>query len=131
LIFGFLSFIFFVLGSMFGYLVIVPIGMKFLIGFGSRFLIPMISVGKYVSFAMSLSFAFGLVFQLPIIVLFLTRIGIITPRILREKRKYAIVIIFIIGAIFTPPDVITQCLMAIPLIVLYELSILFSRILRR
>ena len=131
LIFGFFSFVFFLLGSVFGYLVIVPIGMKFLIGFGSEFLVPMISVGKYVSFAMALSFAFGLVFQLPIVILFLTRIGIVTPAFLSERRKYAIVIIFIIAAIFTPPDVITQCLMALPLIALYELSIILSRMILR
>lgn len=131
LIFGFFSFAFFILGTIFGYLVIVPIGMKFLIGFGSEFLVPMISVGKYVSFAMALSFAFGLVFQLPVVILFLTRIGIVTPAFLSEKRKYAIVVIFIVAAIFTPPDVITQCLMALPLIALYELSIVLSRMMIR
>ncbi|MFC1508074.1 twin-arginine translocase subunit TatC [Candidatus Omnitrophota bacterium] len=131
LIFGFFSFILFLLGSIFGYLVIVPIGMRFLISFGSEFLTPMISIGKYITFLTTLCFAFGLVFQLPVAILFLTKIGIITPKLLRERRKYAVIIIFIIGAIFTPPDIVTQCLMAVPLIALYELSILLSTLVRR
>ena len=131
LIFGLFSFLFFLLGSLFGYFLIVPIGMKFLLGFASSFLYPMISMAKYISFVMMLSLAFGVVFQLPIAILFLTKIGLVTPRFLAEKRKYAIVIIFIAGALFTPPDVITQCLMAIPLVFLYELSIFLSRLVRR
>lgn len=129
--FGLFSFFFFLIGSLFGYFLIVPIGMKFLLGFTSSFLYPMISMAKYISFVMMLSLAFGAVFQLPIVILFLTKIGIVTPKFLAEKRKYAIVIIFIAGALFTPPDVITQCLMAIPLIFLYELSIFLSRLVRK
>jgi len=129
--FGIFSFMLFVLGSLLGYFIIVPVGLKFLMAFGTEYLTPMISVGKYVSFVISLSFAFGLVFQLPLVILFLARMGIVTPRFLSEKRKYAIVIIFIAAAILTPPDVITQCLMAIPLLVLYEIGILLSRIARK
>ena len=128
---GFFSFVLFVLGSFLGYFAIVPIGLKFLMTFGTEYLTPMISVGKYVSFVLSLSFAFGIVFQLPLIVLFLTRMGVVTPEFLSARRKYAIVIIFIVAAIFTPPDVVTQCLMAIPLLALYEISILLSRIIRK
>jgi sec-independent protein translocase protein TatC len=128
---GFFSFVLFVLGSFLGYFIIVPIGLKFLMTFGTEYLTPMISVGKYISFVTSLSFAFGIVFQLPLIVLFLTRMGIVTPAFLSSSRKYAVVIIFIAAAIFTPPDVVTQCLMAIPLLVLYEISILLSRLSRK
>ncbi|MDP8229700.1 MAG: twin-arginine translocase subunit TatC [Candidatus Gorgyraea atricola] len=124
----FFSFIFFVIGSYFGYFLIVPIGIKFLMSFGTVNVIPMISVGKYVSFVCMLTLVFGLVFQLPLIILLLTKTGIVKPQTLAKNRKYAILIIFIIGAILTPPDVITQCLMAIPLIVLYELSIFLSKI---
>lgn len=127
-LFGVFSFIFFLLGGFFGYFVIVPIGMKFLLGFGTDFVTPMISVGRYVSFVGTLSFAFGVVFQLPLAILFLSKVGVVTPQFLSEKRKYAIVIIFILGAILTPPDVITQCLMAVPLLVLYELSIFLSKL---
>lgn len=131
LLFSIFSFVLFVLGSCLGYFIIVPIGLKFLMAFGTEDLTPMISVGKYISFVTSLSFAFGLVFQLPLIVLFLTKIGVVTPEFLSSRRKYAIVIIFIVAAIFTPPDIVTQCLMAIPLLALYEISIFLSRIARK
>jgi len=128
LIFAPLSFILFLMGACFGYFVIVPIGMKFLLGFASDFVTPMISVGKYVSFVGTLSFAFGAVFEIPLVLLFLTKIGLVTPEFLSRKRRHAIVIIFIIAAILTPPDVITQCLMAGPLIILYEAGIIFSKL---
>lgn len=127
LIFGLFSFIFFILGVFFGYFVIVPIGIQFLLSFSRDFLTPMLSMERYISFIGSLTFVFGVIFQIPLIVLFLTKIGVVTPKFLSENRKYAVVIIFIIGAVFTPPDIITQCLMAIPLIFLYELSIILSR----
>ncbi|MFC1620817.1 twin-arginine translocase subunit TatC [Candidatus Omnitrophota bacterium] len=126
----FFSFIFFVIGSYFGYFLIVPIGIKFLMSFGTANVVPMISVGKYVSFVCMLTLVFGLVFQLPLIILLLTKTGIVKPQTLAKNRKYAILVIFIVGAILTPPDVITQCLMAIPLIALYELSIFLSKISR-
>lgn len=126
-LFSLFSFIFFLLGIFFGYFIIVPIGVKFLLGFGTDFVTPMISVGRYVSFVGMLALAFGVVFQLPIAILFLSKTGILTPQFLSTNRKYAIVIIFITAAIFTPPDIITQCLMAVPLLVLYELGIFLSR----
>lgn len=128
LLFGIFSFILFMTGSLLGYFTVVPIGLKFLMTFETDYLRPVISVGRYVSFVISLSFAFGLVFQLPLMILFFTKIGVVTPEFLSQKRKYAIVIIFILAAIFTPPDVITQCLMAIPLMLLYEIGILLSRL---
>lgn len=127
-IFGPLSFLLFVIGFTFGYLIIVPIGMKFLLGFASEALVPMITISKYISFVFNLSFAFSLVFQLPIVILFLTKIGIVTPAILKKRRKEAIVLVFIAAAVMTPPDVVTQVLMAVPLIFLYELGIIFSRV---
>ena len=77
---------------------------------------------------MKLLFAFGAVFELPVIIFFLSKMGIVTPQFLRQKRKYAILLTFALAAILTPPDVITQCMMAGPLIVLYEIGILVSRI---
>ncbi len=126
-----LSFIFFAAGSYFGYFIIVPIGIRFLLSFGTSYVIPMISVGKYVSFVCMLTLVFALTFQLPLIMLLLSKIGIVSPEALSKNRKYAILVIFIIGAILTPPDVITQCLMAIPLIALYELSIILCKLSRR
>jgi sec-independent protein translocase protein TatC len=131
LIFGPLSFIFFILGITFGYFLIVPIGIKFLLGFATDLITPMITISRYISFVGTLTFAFGVVFQLPIASLFLTKIGIVTPKFLSTKRKHAVVFIFITSAIFTPPDVITQCLMAIPLLVLYEVGVIFSKIVYR
>lgn len=128
LIFGPLSFIFFFLGSIFGYFVIVPIGMKFLLGFATDLITPMITVNNYITFIGGLVFAFGAVFELPLIILFLTKIGLVTPEFLAKKRRHAIVLIFIVAAILTPPDVITQCLMALPLLALYEIGVIFSKV---
>lgn len=127
LIFAPLSFVFFFLGISFGYFIIVPIGIKFLLGFATDFVSPMISIQRYISFVGTLTFAFGMVFQLPLIILFLTKIGIVTPQFLSRKRRFAIVLVFITAAILTPPDVITQFFMAVPLLVLYEIGIILSR----
>ncbi|MFH1783413.1 MAG: twin-arginine translocase subunit TatC [bacterium] len=130
-IFGPISLLFFILGSSFAYFVIIPIGMKFLLGFETGVVTPMITISNYVSFIVTLIFAFGIVFQLPLAMLFLTKTGLIAPGFLSKKRKHAIVLIFITAAILTPPDVITQCLMAVPLIFLYEMGIIFSKFARK
>lgn len=126
-----LSFLFFILGSALGYFVIVPIGIRFLMSFGTPYVIPMISIGSYVSFVMLLTLVFGLAFQLPLAVLLLSKIGVVTPQSLSRSRKYAILVIFIAAAIFTPPDIVTQCLLAAPLLLLYEAGILLSKLSRR
>ena len=128
LIFGPLSLIFFALGATFGYFVIVPIGIKFLLSFATDLVVPMITISRYISFLGILTLAFGIIFELPLISLFLTRLGIVTPQFLSSKRKEALVFIFILAAVLTPPDVVTQCLMALPLIILYEVGIIFSKI---
>jgi sec-independent protein translocase protein TatC len=128
---AFLSFLFFIIGSCFGYFVIVPVAVKFLLGFGKGFAVPMISVDKYVSFVTVLTFVFGLAFELPIAILLFSKAGIVTPQYLSANRRYAVVIIFIVAAIFTPPDVVSQCLLAVPLLALYELSIILTRLLSR
>jgi len=127
LMFGPVSFIFFVLGAGFGYFIIIPIGINFLLGFATDFVTPMITISKYISFVGALTFAFGAIFQLPLVSLFLTKIGVVTPAFLSSKRRHAIVFIFIAAALLTPPDAITQCLMAVPLIVLYEIGIILSK----
>lgn len=128
LIYGPVSFVFFIIGICFGYFIIVPIGVNFLLGFATNVLVPMITISNYLSFVTTLSIAFGAIFETPIIILFLTKLGVVTPAFLLKKRKHAIVIIFILSAIITPPDVITQVLMAIPLILLYELGIIFAKV---
>jgi sec-independent protein translocase protein TatC len=122
------SFLLFMLGASFGYFVIVPIGIKFLLSFASDTIRPMISISRYVSFLTVLTLAFGVIFELPLVSLFLTKLRIVTPQFLSSRRKYAVVLIFIFAAILTPPDVVTQCLMAVPLMILYEVGIIFSRL---
>ncbi|MDD5439949.1 MAG: twin-arginine translocase subunit TatC [Candidatus Omnitrophica bacterium] len=130
-IFGPLSLVLFAVGALFGYFVIVPIGIRFLLSFAGASITPMISIGKYLAFTCSLTLAFGITFELPLAILFLTKLGLVTPRFLAKKRRYAILVIFIVSAILTPPDVMSQFLMAGPLVVLYELSILLSRFVYR
>ena len=122
------STILFVGGALFGYFVVFPFGFKFFIGFSNDYVKALPSVKQYFSFSMKLLFAFGAVFELPVIIFFLSKMGIVTPQFLRQKRKYAILLTFALAAILTPPDVITQCMMAVPLIVLYEIGIIVSRI---
>lgn len=131
LIFAPLSVFFFLIGASFGYFIIVPVGIKFLLGFASDLMEPMITVSKYISFVGILSLSFGTLFELPLVSLFLTKIGLVTPGFLSSKRKQAVVLVFIVAAVLTPPDIITQCLMALPLLVIYEISIVFSRIVYR
>ena len=120
------SVISFLIGGSFAFKLVIPLAVEFFMSFQSDILTPMISVTSYFSLIVSLIFAFGILFQLPIVILFLTKIGLVTPKLLREKRKHVIVVIFIIAALLTPPDVITQTMLAIPILLLYELSILLS-----
>ncbi len=124
-----LSFILFAAGVAFAYFFILPVAMKFFLSFASDMIKPMISMSKYIAFIGMFLLSFGFAFELPLAIIFLTKIGIVTPRFLIEKRKYAIVVIFVVSAILTPsPDVVSQLLMAGPLIVLYETGIIFSKI---
>ncbi|MBW2599936.1 MAG: twin-arginine translocase subunit TatC [Deltaproteobacteria bacterium] len=117
------STIFFLGGSLFAYYVVFPFGFKFFVGFGNDVIRPMLSLREYLSFAMKLLIAFGVIFELPIFMFFLAKIGMVNSRTLRKKRKYAILLVFVVAALFTPPDVVTQGLMALPLMLLYEISI--------
>jgi sec-independent protein translocase protein TatC len=125
------STILFVGGSLFGYFIVFPFGFKFFIAFSNEYVKALPSVKQYFSFSLKLLFAFGLVFELPVIMFFLSKLGLITPEFLKKKRKYAILLTFVMAAILTPPDVITQCMMAGPLIVLYEIGILVARLARK
>ncbi len=127
LVYGFASFCAFVGGVTFAYLVVLPLGLKFLLGFASSGLEPMLSVGKFVSFVFMLLIAFGLTFELPLVALFLTKLGLLSPEFLSRRRKHAVIGIFILAALLTPPDIVTQLFMAGPLLGLYEISILLSR----
>ena len=119
---------FFALGIFFGYHVALPAGFKFLLGYASDFIKPMPNMKEYLSFSIKFLLVFGLVFEFPVVLLLLTRIGVIDAKTLARQRKYAILLIFIFAAMVTPPDVISQVMMALPLIGLYELSILLARL---
>ncbi len=121
----------FVGGALFGYFVVFPFGFKFFMGFANEYVKALPSVKQYFSFSIKLLFAFGIIFELPVVIFFLTKIGVVTPEFLAKKRKYAILLAFIFGAILTPPDVVTQVMMAGPLILLYEIGILVSRLARK
>ncbi len=117
----------FLVGAAFSYYVVIPFGYDFLINFGSQLFTALPSIGEYVSFFTKLLIAFGIAFELPVITFFLAKIGLVSDRALIGFFRYAIIFIFIFSALLTPPDVITQFLMAGPLILLYGLSILIAR----
>ncbi len=117
------STIFFITGVSFGYFVVFPFGFKFFISFQNDYIKALPTLKQYLGFSMKLLFAFGVVFEMPVIMYFLAKIKVINSKLLTKNRKYTILLIFIAAAILTPPDVFTQILMACPLIILYEISI--------
>ena len=122
--------ILFLLGGMLVYYLIMPLAIKFFLSFESAGLntaLPIqleAKVNEYLSLVMKLIFAFGLSFQLPVVLSLLARIGVVDSQFLKERRKYVVVIIFAAAAVLTPPDPVTQIGLAIPLLLLYELSII-------
>jgi sec-independent protein translocase protein TatC len=111
-------------GAAFGYLVVFPPAFRFLVGYSNEFLTSMPAVSEYFSLALRLLIAFGAIFEMPILMVFLAKIGVVNVSFLNRNRKYAILINFIIAAILTPtPDVVNQFMMGIPLLVLYEISL--------
>lgn len=118
----------FILGVMFGYFIIAPLAVNF---FGSytvsEQVINQINLNSYISVVNSVTLASGIVFELPVLIYLLSKLGIITPGFLRKNRKYSIIIILILAAIITPPDIFSQILVSLPLIALYEVGIGISR----
>ncbi len=123
-----ISSFFFIGGALFGYFIVFPYGFQFLLGFATETLRPFPSMKEYLSFSAKLLLAFGFVFELPIVITFLARIGLVTVDFLKKNRKYAVLIFFVGSAILTPPDVVTQVMMSIPLMILYEISIVGARV---
>lgn len=121
----------FLAGGAFGYFLLLPIALRFLLGFSGPDLEPMLAVAPYIGFVIMLILPLGLIFQMPVVAVFLARIGVIDPRSLAARRKYAILIIFIVSAVLTPPDVFSQLLMAAPLLLLFEISLLVARLATR
>lgn len=118
----------FIIGGVFAYFVIIPYALNFFLGLAPPSVSNNIALDFYFGFVIRLILVFGLVFELPILALLLTKIGLLTPAFLRKYRRHAIVIIFIVAAILTPPDPVTQTLLAVPLLVLFEISIWISYI---
>lgn len=117
----------FLLGVSFGYYVITPLSMNFLGNYSvSEAVVNEFDLGSYIELIIMSVLSCGIVFELPIVVYFFTRIGLVTPDILRKFRKYALVVILLVSAIITPPDISSQILVSIPILILYEISILIS-----
>ncbi|HCD39131.1 MAG TPA: twin-arginine translocase subunit TatC, partial [Candidatus Omnitrophica bacterium] len=126
--FIFWAFFAFLCGCAFGYLLLVPFSLKFLIGLAGKELTPVIALNKYIGFVLALIAGCGIAFELPVVVWLLARLGIVNSAFLRKKRRYAIAIIFIAAAVITPTtDPVNMTLMALPMLVLYELSIWIAR----
>ncbi len=118
----------FIVGVLFAYYMVMPLGFLFLIEFGSLLYTPLINIEDYVGFFTKIMIGFGIAFEMPVIAFLLGALGLITDRTLIDMFKYAIVFIFVLAAILTPPDILSQLLMAIPLIVLYGISILILKV---
>ncbi len=118
----------FLAGIAFGYFVLVPTALKFFAAFGTQNIDLNIAADRYISFILSLIAGAGLVFELPMITYFLSKLGFLTPAFMRHYRRHAIIVILIISAVVTPtPDIITQSLLAAPMLILYEISIFVSK----
>lgn len=123
--------LFFIAGIVFSYLIIMPIMLEFFMGFKIEQIEEMISFSNYLSFVINTLLSFGIIFELPIIMVILTKFHILKVDFIKKNRKYIILIIFIIAAILTPPDVITQTLLAGPMILLFEVGVIFSTIVEK
>jgi len=117
----------FMVGVLFSYYVVIPYGFQFLLTFSSFLYTPLINIEDYVGFFTKIMMGFGVAFELPVVAYFLAILGMVTDKTLKDFFKYAVVIIFILAALLTPPDIFTQLLMAIPLILLYGLSIIIVK----
>ena len=123
--FSLLSTCCFIGGAAFGYLVVFPPAFRFLVGYNNEFLTSLPAVSEYFTLATRLLLAFGAIFEMPVLMVFLAKIGMVNVAFLNRNRKYAILVNFIVAAVLTPtPDVVNQMMMGIPLLVLYEISVL-------
>lgn len=118
----------FVLGAIFGYMVTLPITIKFFGDFSLDEVQSMISFSNYLSFAITMVFSFGLIFELPILMVLLVQFGIVKTSFLKTNRKMMVLVIFVVAAVLTPPDIISQTLLALPMLLLFEVGIFFANI---
>lgn len=126
------SVVLFFAGVIFSYFFALPAGLNFFLGFATENLQPMFSLGEYLSFVISFLLPFGFVFELPLFILVLAKLGVIGSAFLKAKRKVVLVLAFVIGAVISPtPDVFSQTMIAVPMLLLYELSIFMVKYLLR
>jgi len=126
--FIFVASILFFIGVLFGYYVVTPLSINFLGTYQvSAEVLNEFDIGSYIGLVRACALSGGIIFELPIIIYFLTKIGLVTPEFLKKYRKFAIVIVLIVSAIITPPDIASQIIVAIPVVILYEISIHISR----
>lgn len=126
------SSILFIGGILFGYFIALPPAFNFFVSFNNKYLQAMISFGAYLSLFVTFLLGFGLSFEMPVFIFFLTKLGIVNSKMLSKQRRYAILVIFILAAILTPsPDALSQILMALPLLFLYEVSIFVAKFVER
>ena len=122
----------FFLGVLFGYYIVIPLSINFLANYNiSAEISNEVDLTSYIALVRSSSLASGLVFELPILIYFLTKVGLVTPKILKKYRKFALVIVLILSAIITPPDIASQVIVAIPILILYQISIYISALVIR
>jgi len=121
----------FFMGAAFAYYVVFPFGFKFFLGYATGYVTANLSVQWYLSFVTRLIMAFGLVFEMPVFVLFLSKMGIVTATMMRKNRRYAFFAIIVMSAVLTPPDVFTQLMMAVPMTALFEFSVIVAQIFGR
>ncbi len=126
------SVILFFIGLTFSYFLVLPAGIKFFMGFATAELQPLFSLGEYLSFVISFLLPFGFIFELPLVILVLAKLGIISSSFLSSKRKVVLVMSFVIGAVISPtPDILSQTMVAVPMLVMYELSFLIVKYILR
>ena len=126
----FMNLLFF-LGMAFSYYVVFPFALRFFMGFETETLVPLFTISRYIAFVVTFLISFGAVFQIPVIFWFLGRIGLISSTFLRKKRKFAILVMAVLSAVITPPDIFSQLLMVAPLLLLYEIGIFLVRLTER
>ena len=126
--FIFVTSLLFFLGVLFGYYVVTPLSINFLGKYQvSDIVLNEFDLSSYISLVRASVLASGLIFELPVVIYFLTKVGVVTPQFLKTYRKYALVIVLILSAVITPPDIVSQIIVAIPVLILYEVSIIISK----
>lgn len=123
-----LGLLLFLCGAAFAFFLVIPAVLRFFLSFASPKIRPMLGLANYIGFVFGLVIPFGLVFQLPLTMAALARVGVLSPAVLAAQRRFAIVIIFILAAFLTPPDAVSQVMMAGPLLVLYELGVVLAKL---